>query len=406
MAERGVAHAMFATGNSQLAFVDALVHATPDVPWSDVVVFHMDEYVGVGPDHPAGFQRWIRERIVEPARPRAAHYLDGRAEPGGEAGRYADLLRQHPLDLCCLGIGENGHLAFNDPPVADFDDPLAVKVVELEAACRRQQVNEGHFAALDEVPREAVTVTIPALLAAATVLAIVPEARKAEPVLGPSPARCPPPVRRRSCGPSRTWPCTSTPGRPAASGGRDHRRRRRHGRPRGRHGRLRLPPAPPVATGVTVAAGSDHACVVPGSPGPTVAWSRLVNPILSEPRAGVKDQALIWPGGRWHLLFSDVTADRRPPGGRPLGHRQRHQHRSPALVVARPVAPAARGRGGGVARHRPQPVRDLRRHLRLGSGRGRRRSTQALLPDLDQPGDLVGPPSPGRGASAPAPATA
>jgi glucosamine-6-phosphate deaminase len=200
VAERGVAHAMFATGNSQLAFVDALVHATPDVPWSDVVVFHMDEYVGAGPDHPAGFQRWIRERIVEPVRPRAAHYLDGRAEPGAEAERYADLLRRHPLDLCCLGIGENGHLAFNDPPVADFDDPLAVKVVELEAACRRQQVNEGHFPTLADVPTEAVTVTIPALLAATTVLAIVPEARKAEPVrlalTGPVSTACPASVLR------------------------------------------------------------------------------------------------------------------------------------------------------------------------------------------------------------------
>ena len=200
VAERGVAHAMFATGNSQFAFIDALVNHTDGVPWADMVIFHMDEYVGAGPDHPAGFQRWIRERIVDPVRPRAAHYLDGLAVPGAEAGRYADLLRRHPLDLCCLGIGENGHLAFNDPPVADFDDPLAVKVVELDAACRRQQVNEGHFATLADVPTEAVTVTIPALLAATTVLAIVPEARKAEPVrlalTGPVTTACPAAVLR------------------------------------------------------------------------------------------------------------------------------------------------------------------------------------------------------------------
>jgi glucosamine-6-phosphate deaminase len=200
VAERGVAHAMFATGNSQLDFVDALVHSTLGVAWSDVVVFHMDEYVGAGPDHPAGFQRWIRERIVDQVRPRAAHYLDGRAEPQVECHRYSELLRTHPLDLCCLGIGENGHLAFNDPPVADFDDPLRVKVVELEAACRRQQVNEGHFDSLDEVPAQAVTVTIPALLAATTVLAIVPEARKAEPVrlalTGPVSTACPASILR------------------------------------------------------------------------------------------------------------------------------------------------------------------------------------------------------------------
>jgi glucosamine-6-phosphate deaminase len=200
VATRGVAHAMFATGNSQLAFVDALVHDTPDVPWSDTVVFHMDEYVGAGPDHPAGFQRWIRERIVDRVRPRAAHYLDGRADPVAECDRYGALLQRHPLDLCCLGIGENGHLAFNDPPVADFADPLVVKVVELEGACRQQQVNEGHFASLAEVPTEAMTVTVPALLGAADVLAIVPETRKAQPVLhaltGPLSTSCPASILR------------------------------------------------------------------------------------------------------------------------------------------------------------------------------------------------------------------
>jgi glucosamine-6-phosphate deaminase len=179
---RGVAHVMFATGNSQLAFTDALVTGTPDVPWSDIVVFHMDEYAGVGPDHPAGFQRWIRERIVERTSPRAAHYVDGTGDPEAECLRYVALLRRHPLDLCCLGIGENGHLAFNDPPVADFADPLDVKVVELDPACRRQQVDEGHFPDLGSVPPRAITVTIPALLRAAQVLAVVPEARKAAPV--------------------------------------------------------------------------------------------------------------------------------------------------------------------------------------------------------------------------------
>ncbi|HTZ10157.1 MAG TPA: glucosamine-6-phosphate deaminase [Acidimicrobiales bacterium] len=198
-AERGVAHAMFATGNSQLAFVDALV-AIPEVPWSAVVVFHMDEYAGVGPDHPAGFQRWIRERITERVRPRHAHYVDGLADPEAECRRYAGLLHAHPLDLCCLGIGENGHLAFNDPPVADFADPLDVKVVELDRACRQQQVNEGHFPDLGAVPARALTVTIPALLRAGVVLAVVPERRKAEPVRaalqGPVTTACPASVLR------------------------------------------------------------------------------------------------------------------------------------------------------------------------------------------------------------------
>jgi glucosamine-6-phosphate deaminase len=195
VASRGSANVMFATGNSQLAFVDALVHATDDVPWADTVVFHMDEYVGVGPDHPAGFQRWIRERIVEPARPRAAYYVEGLGDAGAECARYGELLRRHPLDLCCLGVGENGHLAFNDPPVADFADPLDVKVVELDEACRLQQVHEGHFPDLGAVPSHALTVTIPALLRAGRVLAVVPEARKAEPVAaalrGPISTACP-----------------------------------------------------------------------------------------------------------------------------------------------------------------------------------------------------------------------
>jgi glucosamine-6-phosphate deaminase len=192
---RGVANVMFATGNSQLAFVNTLVQETDGVPWSETIVFHMDEYVGLGSDHPAGFGRWIRERIVEPARAKAAHYVTGSGDPETECERYAGLLLEHPLDLCCLGIGENGHLAFNDPPVADFDDPRDVKVVELDAACRRQQVNEGHFPDVDSVPAHAITVTIPALLRAGRVLAIVPEARKAEPVRaalsGPIATSCP-----------------------------------------------------------------------------------------------------------------------------------------------------------------------------------------------------------------------
>ncbi len=198
----GVAHAMFATGNSQIEFIAELVGQTPDVPWRDVVVFHMDEYVGIGPDHRASFQRWIRERIVEPTGPRAAHYLDGLAPPDRECDRYARLLSLHPLDLCCLGIGENGHLAFNDPPVAAFDDHFDVKVVTLDAACRRQQVNEGHFATDSEVPERALTVTIPALLRARTVLAVVPEARKAVPVRtaleGPVTTACPASILQRT----------------------------------------------------------------------------------------------------------------------------------------------------------------------------------------------------------------
>jgi len=197
---RGEVNAMFATGNSQLAFVAALVGGTDGVPWGVTTLFHMDEYVGLGPDHPAGFRRWIRERIGARVGARAVHYVDGLADPPTECARYAVLLRAHPLDLCVLGIGENGHLAFNDPPVADFDDPLDVKVVELDLACRRQQVGEGHFRDVDAVPTHAITVTVPALLRARRVIAVVPEERKAVPVrdalLGPVSTACPASVLR------------------------------------------------------------------------------------------------------------------------------------------------------------------------------------------------------------------
>ena len=206
VAERGAANAMFATGNSQLGFLEELV--TRDVDWSKVVVFHMDEYVGVGPDHPAGFGRYIRERIADRVHPRMAHYLQGTGDPEAECERYADLLGRHPLDLCCLGIGENGHLAFNDPPVADFDDRRDVKVVELDTGCRIQQVNEGHFPSIEAVPTHAITVTIPALLRARRVIANVPEARKAAPVRaaleGPVSTACPASVLR-TCSHARLY---------------------------------------------------------------------------------------------------------------------------------------------------------------------------------------------------------
>lgn len=195
----GAARVMFATGNSQLGFVEALAEVD-GVEWDSVTVFHMDDYVGIGPDHPAGFRRWIRERIVDRLHPAAAHYLDGLAEPQSECGRYAALLGEAPIDLCCLGIGVNGHLAFNDPPVADFDDPSDVKVVELDVTCRRQQVDEGHFDSLSDVPALAMSVTIPALLRARRVLAIVPEARKAgavrDALTGPLSTACPASVLR------------------------------------------------------------------------------------------------------------------------------------------------------------------------------------------------------------------
>jgi glucosamine-6-phosphate deaminase len=192
---------MFATGDSQVAVLDELAGRAHELDWSRVVVFHMDEYVGVDGDHPASFRRYIRERLADRLDPGAVYYLDGTADPPAEARRYADLLLAHPLDLCVLGVGENGHLAFNDPPAADFEDAATVKVVTLDEASRRQQVDEEHFARVEDVPTHALTVTIPALLAAERVVVVAPERRKAQAVrqalTGPVSTACPASVLRR-----------------------------------------------------------------------------------------------------------------------------------------------------------------------------------------------------------------
>ena len=177
--ERPVANLMLATGASQFDFLAAF-RENADVDFARVNVFHMDEYVGLGEDHPASFRRYLLDRFVQHARPRSFHGVVGDApDAEAECARYEALLREHPLDLVCMGIGENGHLAFNDPPDARFDDPAWVRVVRLDERSRRQQVGEGFFPDLDAVPERAITVTIPGLLAATRALVIVPEGRKA-----------------------------------------------------------------------------------------------------------------------------------------------------------------------------------------------------------------------------------
>jgi glucosamine-6-phosphate deaminase len=179
---KGVANIIVATGNSQFTFLHSL-RKLNGIDWSKVVIFHMDEYVGIDPQHPASFPLFLRQHFIDFIRPRAFHPLSSQTEDIEAACRgYESLLREHPADLVALGWGENGHLAFNDPPYALFNDPVWVKVVELAAASRCQQVGEGHFASLDEVPTHAITLTIPALLAAKSILCLVPEARKAEAV--------------------------------------------------------------------------------------------------------------------------------------------------------------------------------------------------------------------------------
>ena len=181
IADRDEANLIIATGNSQLTFLHAL-RDLEGIDWSKITVFHMDEYIGIDPNHSASFPRFLRDHIINAVKPRAFYPVPGQAEDLEQACReYEALLKEHPADLVALGWGENGHIAFNDPP-ALFDDPVWAKVVALVESARRQQVNEGHFASLEEVPTHAITLTVPALLAAKTMLCIVPEARKAEAV--------------------------------------------------------------------------------------------------------------------------------------------------------------------------------------------------------------------------------
>lgn len=179
---RGSARVILATGNSQLTFLHAL-REFDDIDWSVITVFHMDEYLGIDPAHSASFPLYLHKHIIDHVQPKVFHPVPGQpADVDQACAAYESLLREAPIDLVALGFGENGHLAFNDPPFAKFDDPLWVKVITLDEMSRKQQVGEGHFASLDEVPKEAITLTVPALLAPHHILAIVPEARKANAV--------------------------------------------------------------------------------------------------------------------------------------------------------------------------------------------------------------------------------
>ena len=155
----------------------------------------MDEYLGITSDHKASFQRYMRERVAEPMNPKVFNYINGLCDfPIEECQRYADLLAAQPIDLCCMGVGENGHLAFNDPHVADFEAKEALRIVRLDDECKMQQVKEGHFASL-EVPPYAFTLTIPTLCSAEKVFCVAPETRKAKAIqaalAGPISTACP-----------------------------------------------------------------------------------------------------------------------------------------------------------------------------------------------------------------------
>ena len=170
---------IFAAAPSQNEFLEALC-AEKDIDWTRINAFHMDEYLKLSADAPQGFGNFLRERIFSKLPFRSVNYLDGNcADAEQECERYTSLLQQYPVDIVFLGIGENGHVAFNDPHVARFDDPKLVKVVDLDEKCRTQQVNDGCFATLDEVPTHALTLTVPALLNGKYYFAMVPAKTKA-----------------------------------------------------------------------------------------------------------------------------------------------------------------------------------------------------------------------------------
>jgi|ERR1035437_2096302 glucosamine-6-phosphate deaminase len=178
--EQDAVAVIFATGASQLDMLRALV-ATPDIPWNKIVGFHLDEYVDLDEDHAASFRRYLRENLTSRVRMREFFAVDGSAPDHDAVCReYAERLRAAAPRLCLLGVGENGHLAFNEPAEADFDDPADVKIVTLDATCRQQQTAEGWFGSIEDVPARAITVTIPALFRVPRLIVTIPGKRKAQ----------------------------------------------------------------------------------------------------------------------------------------------------------------------------------------------------------------------------------
>jgi len=198
---RGRAVGIFASAPSQNEFLAALV-AAPGVDWSRVVGFHLDEYLGMDDQAPQSFRRFLIDRLVSKVPLQEFHGLQGDHEDGAAASQsYGELLAANPPDFAVLGIGENGHLAFIDPPFCDFDDPQRVKVVELDDVCRAQQVNDGAFATIEDVPRHALSLTIPTIMARPRLFAIVPGPAKREAIKstidGPVATTCPASILRR-----------------------------------------------------------------------------------------------------------------------------------------------------------------------------------------------------------------
>lgn len=171
---------ILATGNSQLKFLDAIA-SDNKLDWSRIVLFHLDEYLGITAEHPGSFRYYLRHKVEQRVEPRVFNYIEGNAlQPLAECSRYSNLLQQQTIDLCLLGIGDNGHIAFNEPSVANFNDSYVIKLVRLEAQTRQQQVNGGYFANLSAVPSYAYTLTIPTICAAKKIFCLAGGSHKAD----------------------------------------------------------------------------------------------------------------------------------------------------------------------------------------------------------------------------------
>lgn len=179
--EKGNANILLATAGSQLLFLKAIQNKGID--WQKTTIFHLDEYKGISEQHVASFRKILKENILNKINPGAFYLIQGDARNcEKEIARYEKLFKAHPIDVACIGIGENGHIAFNDPHVADFNDPKTLKVVELDETCRQQQVGEGWFPSFADVPQEAFTLTIPAILQSKSISCVVPGSQKADAV--------------------------------------------------------------------------------------------------------------------------------------------------------------------------------------------------------------------------------
>lgn len=201
IAARGVAHLILATGTSQFALLEQL-RQDKEIEWRKIIVFHLDEYLGISVEHPASFRKYLAERILNEVKPKEVHYLNGDSpDIDSVIKEYSDLLKSHPVDIACIGIGENGHIAFNDPPVADFNDPYLVKIVELDEPCRNQQYGEGWFKSFNDVPTHALSLTIPAIMNTKAICCFVPDERKSEAVFntlnGDISTNCPASILRK-----------------------------------------------------------------------------------------------------------------------------------------------------------------------------------------------------------------